>query len=203
MSRGPAILFVDHLDSFSENLVAALRARGCRVDCVLSAPSGAARIEHGEHDALLLSPGPGLPHHYPESLALLDRWPAERPVLGVCLGHQMLLSRENLLLNLVSERPVHGRREQVEPVECSNWLSGLNFEGCATFYNSWAIDKLQLAEKDCRWRLNAHCAGWAAVVEHKFQPWLGVQYHPESFASEQGGLLLNAFVALLNSRGLA
>ncbi|NBW81909.1 aminodeoxychorismate/anthranilate synthase component II [bacterium] len=203
MSAGPKILFVDHLDSFSENLVAAFRARGCRVDCVLSAPSGISLIEYGDHDALVLSPGPGLPDHYPESLALLDRWPANRPVLGVCLGHQILLTRDDQPLSLVSQRPVHGRREQVQPVESSSWLSGLNFEGRATFYNSWAVDQLQFAQKECRWRLNAQSAGWAAVVEHKFQPWLGVQYHPESFASEQGCLLLNAFVSLLNSRGIA
>lgn len=199
----PKILFVDHLDSFSENLVAAFRSRGCHVECVASAPSANKIIEHGNHDALVLSPGPGLPDQYPESLALLTRWPAERPVLGVCLGHQMLLSRDGMTLGLVAQRPVHGRRERVVPIEASTWLLGHRFEGRAAFYNSWAVDKLQFGTTEYSWRLVAECGDWAAVAEHKSRPWLAVQYHPESFASEQGSLVLDAFVALLNRHRLA
>ncbi|MEY3902488.1 MAG: hypothetical protein RL189_1794 [Pseudomonadota bacterium] len=204
MSRPPRLFFVDHRDSFSENLVAALRARGCVVDVVVVDPhlkqSELSLEILLECNALVLSPGPLTPASYPFSLALLDRWPADRPLLGVCLGLQMMLVHAGLQLDLVSGAPVHGRREKLLPAQPSRWLPDNVFSGQAVFYNSWAVREEHLRSCPSGWHIIAHNGGFVAACENHFKPWLGVQYHPESFASEQGGLLLDAFVALLNAR---
>lgn len=204
MSRPQRLLFIDHRDSFSENLVAALRARGCDVDVVVVDPCQKDPRFSTEMldmcDALVLSPGPLTPECYPFSLALLDRWPAERPLLGVCLGLQMMLVHSGLRLDLVSSTPVHGRREKLSAGQPSRWLLGGVFSGQAVFYNSWAVREEHLCSGLSGWRILAHNGGFIAACEHQIRPWLGVQYHPESFATEQGGLLLDAFVALLRAR---
>lgn len=204
MSRPQRLLFIDHRDSFSENLVAALRARGCVVDVSVVdpqlTPSSFSAEKLDRYNALVLSPGPLTPECYPFSLALLDMWPAERPLLGVCLGLQMMLVHAGLQLDLVSGTPVHGRREKLSLAQPSRWLSGNVFSGQAVFYNSWAVRQEHLCSSPCGWHILAHNGGFVAACEHQIKPWLGVQYHPESFASEQGGFLLDAFVALLRAR---
>lgn len=204
MSHPPRLLFVDHRDSFSENLVAALCARGCDVDVVVVDPhltqSGLSPEILGKYNALVLSPGPLTPEAYPSSMALLDLWPAERPLLGVCLGLQMILVHAGLHLDLVSSTPVHGRREKLSATQSSRWLPDNVFSGQAVFYNSWAVREEHLRPSPSGWHILAHNGWFVAACENQFKPWLGVQYHPESFASEQGGLLLDGFVALLRAR---
>jgi anthranilate/para-aminobenzoate synthase component II len=215
MNFHPRILFVDHADSFSDNLIAALRARSCEVERVMSFPAGdvshqslperlQALWSSGAFHALVLSPGPLRPESYTLSQNLLDQWPSDRPVLGVCLGHQMLLSRDGLPLMLVAERPVHGRREKIEPAVESSWLKGFADHGFATFYNSWAVNcsPLNSAAGSCPWRLLARNGDFVALAEHKTRPWMGVQYHPESFSSQRGAVLLDAFVALVQGCAL-
>lgn len=204
MSHPPRLLFVDHRDSFSDNLVAALRARGCEVDVVVADPHlknpGFSKEKLIPYAALVLSPGPLTPECYPFSSRLLDLWPAERPLLGVCLGLQMLFAHTGFQLSLVSCIPVHGRREKLSGGRPSRWLSGHVFSGQAVFYNSWAVKEEQLRPGPSAWNVLAHNGEFIAACEHQIKPWLGVQYHPESFGSEQGGILLDAFVALLQAR---
>lgn len=218
MNSQVKILFLDHRDSFSENLIAALRARGCVVDCVLSDPTFHAESEQhlqklpfsdtdvswrqrlGDYDGLVLSPGPGRPEQYATSHDLIKQWPAEKPLLGVCLGHQMLLVNSGSELALVDENPVHGRRENVVPCAPSRWLNQVDFQGVAVFYNSWAVDEEHLKKAASEWLVTALGGPWIAACEHKKRPWIGVQFHPESFASEQGSRILDAFVALLGAR---
>ena len=215
MITQPRILFVDHADSFSDNLIAALRSRGCRVDRVLSFPASDAQHQalpenlgslwaSRAFDALVLSPGPLRPECYPLSKSLFGQWPKERPVLGVCLGHQMLLSWDELKLKLVCERPVHGRLEKIEPETDSFWLKGFADDSFATFYNSWAVScsELNSASGPCTWRLIGRNGDFIALAEHKTHPWIGVQYHPESFSSQRGAVLLDAFVALVQVAAL-
>jgi|GEM_PF-96841 len=217
------LLFVDHLDSFSENLIAALCSRGISVARIVSAP---ARnwVEGGEHEqrvdgklaeclkarlafggfaGLVLSPGPGLPEDYPFSQALLTASSAQTPVLGVCLGHQILLSQSGCQLTLVSEAPVHGRREELVAEEDSRWLSRTRFAGVSAFYNSWAVSRTELAGKTSQWRTCSVVGDTLGLCEHISYPRIGVQFHPESFATRPGARLLDAFVALLHSRKIA
>lgn len=213
---GRSVLFVDHLDSFSENLIAAMRARGCSVARVVSFPKlkNDSDLEMGNNflsefeqalcesvcsglfSALVLSPGPGQPADYFFSQNIITSWPENKVCLGVCLGHQLLLSAEGCQLQIVSQTPVHGRGELLRIVEPTKWLGDISLGGECTFYNSWCVSCDEFQSKALHWRLCAASGQSVALIEHEKRPWLGVQFHPESFASASGKALLDAFVAL-------
>ena len=108
------ILLVDHEDSFVHNIAQALASRGVTVSCLrATAPvSTALRLDP---DGIVLSPGPGHPRDRRMTglaRALLRRWDAERPFLGVCLGHQLIA--EHYGGHVVhAEAPVHGETSEV------------------------------------------------------------------------------------------
>jgi anthranilate/para-aminobenzoate synthase component II len=203
------VLFLDHFDSFAQNLVAALRERGCPVEQKLSSQGSTDdedflnRVEQGAYSALVLSPGPGRPDDYPLSQKVLSLWPEERPVLGVCLGHQLLLTASGCTLELVAGNPVHGRSEKVEPLFPPMWLKDNSSSDDSVFYNSWAVSAAELMKSAAQWRVTGVNGGWVACCEHTLRPWVGVQFHPESFASLAGKRLIDAFVDLWRSRTLA
>lgn len=213
---GGSVLFVDHRDSFSENLIAALRARGCSVARVVSFPNAkdnsdlemennflsefeqalCESVRSGLFSALVLSPGPRQPADYFFSKAVMAVWPENKLCFGVCLGHQLLLFAEGCQLCLVAQTPVHGRGEVLRIVEPTKWLGDIFLGGECTFYNSWCVSCDEFQTKASGWRLCAASGESVAFIEHKSRPWLGVQFHPESFASTPGKGLLDAFVAL-------
>jgi anthranilate/para-aminobenzoate synthase component II len=230
------ILFVDHLDSFSGNLLAALRAQGAPVARVVSAPavnkyvraavanfsslaqwqeSLLALVEAGVFVALVLSPGPGRPQDYSLSKRLLRRWPGAKPLLGVCLGHQLLLEDAGCALQRVASTPVHGRSQRLHVLGNCLWLAQVSLkEQECTFYNSWNVSCSEAVQHASQWQVCAvvdstdpqnpidsgdSAAASVALCEHRSNPWIGVQFHPESFATVPGKSLLAAFVALCRS----
>lgn len=209
------ILFVDHYDSFSDNLIAALRCRGVAVARIFSAPNSqcspvppdvgtiestcmrAALMQ--KFHAVVFSPGPGVPSDYLFSQALLRSVPNEMPVLGVCLGHQLLLTDSGLKLERVPSTPVHGRGVMLPTLQNSRFLSDASFMGEATFYNSWQVGAGSMSMDNCLWRACGVEAMGVVLCEHRFLPRLAVQFHPESFATQSGRSLLGAFVDLIAS----
>lgn len=213
--QGSVVLFVDHFDSFSENLIAALRCRGLAVARIFSAPNSqqaSTRSARAEEDlnrlhslltqkfqAVVFSPGPGVPSEYALSQSLLRSVPDEMPVLGVCLGHQLLLTESGLNLERVPGTPVHGRSAVVPKLQNSRILSDASFNGEATFYNSWQVEADSIGMNTCPWRACGVETVGVVLCEHRFLPRLAVQFHPESFATQSGPSLLDAFVDLIAS----
>lgn len=195
------LLLVDNHDSFTHNL-AHLLARAweepevVRVDA-LSPESLLSR----RPQALILSPGPGRPERMPNLLSLIQAARGRLPILGVCLGHQAL--GQLLGLRLVrAPRPVHGHAVEIE-----HGGGGL-FRGCrpglrAARYHSLVLDAPCAGPLPCRlapglW-VDARCApGLPMALREERLGWWGLQFHPESFLSEEGeGLLCNFRAAAL------
>lgn len=209
---GERVLFIDHYDSFSENLIAALRARGLTVARIFSptsklCPAGVAltvadvgkvnSILREKFQGVVFSPGPYVPSDYPFSQELLRSLPDEIPVLGVCLGHQMLLTDSGLVLNRISDNPVHGRGMLLRHLNGSRLVSAASFKGEATFYNSWHVRMNEFDGPECPWLLCGSDENGAVLCEHRFLPRIVVQFHPESFATTAGRSLLDSFVDLI------
>ncbi|MFZ4629448.1 MAG: aminodeoxychorismate/anthranilate synthase component II, partial [Blastocatellia bacterium] len=99
------ILFVDHRDSFSWNLIAQLRGLGLEVEVCQSeelvVPSAGSDLRAWE--AVVFSPGPGHPRDYPNSLALYHAIKGRRPIIGVCLGFQLMLEAEGIQIDRLPE----------------------------------------------------------------------------------------------------
>ena len=190
------ILVVDNYDSFTWNIVHYLRELGAAVEVVRNDEVTAAEAMAVGADAILVSPGPGTPDEAGISLDLVAACAeARRPLLGVCLGHQAIGQHFGGRIERTA-RPMHGKACAVEH-DGSGVFAGLPSPFTAARYHSLAVAAEGLPE--CL-AVNA-TAGDATVqgLRHGSLPIHGVQFHPESIASEWGHALLGNFLRLAGS----
>ena len=186
----PRILVVDNVDSFTFMLVDYLRSLGADVEVERNDGVSVEGALGKGRDGILISPGPGTPQDAGISVELAARCiERRRPLLGVCLGHQAI----GLACGSKVEAtyPVHGKIAKVSH-DGSGLLAGLPSPFAATRYHSLAVP-------DPRPPLVAN--GWSEdgtvmTMRHAEAPVHGVQFHPESVASEQGKPLLGAFLEI-------
>lgn len=180
---------VDNVDSFTFMLVDYLVALGAEVTVKRNDALGVDEAIGCGADGIVISPGPGAPEDAGISVALaaacIER---SHPLLGVCLGHQAI----GLACGSTVERtwPVHGKVASVRH-DGSGLFCGLPSPFAATRYHSLAVP-------DPRPPLIANAwsgDGTVMAMCHAGAPVHGVQFHPESVASEQGKALLAAFLA--------
>ncbi|HEX9931359.1 MAG TPA: aminodeoxychorismate/anthranilate synthase component II [Allosphingosinicella sp.] len=189
----PRILVLDNYDSFTWNLVHYLRELGAEVRVERSDAVSAAEALGSGAAGILISPGPGTPDHAGVSLELVGACAhAERPLLGVCLGQQAIGQYFGGRVERAA-RPMHGKTCAVEH-DGSGVFAGLPSPFAATRYHSLALAPASLPR--CL-AVNA-TAGDATVqgLRHRTLPIHGVQFHPESIASEHGHALLANFLRL-------
>jgi anthranilate synthase component 2 len=187
------ILVLDNYDSFTWNLVHYLRELGAELRVVRNDALSAAEALASGAEAFLISPGPGTPAEGGISIDLVAACAeARRPLLGVCLGHQAIavhfggrVGRAGALM--------HGKTSPVEH-DCSGVFAALPSPFAAARYHSLAVDPEGLP--DClavnAWAADAPVMG----LRHRSLPIHGVQFHPESVASEHGHALLANFLRL-------
>ena len=189
----PRLLLVDNVDSFSFMLADYLVVAGAELDIVRNDALTVAEALDRGRDGVVVSPGPGHPADSGISIALAGACVASRrPYLGVCLGHQALA----LACGSTVERtaPVHGKTASVSH-DNSALFAGIPNPMRATRYHSLAVP-------DPRPPLIAQAwseEGTVMAMRHANAPAHGIQFHPESVASEYGAALLGAFVALCAS----
>lgn len=187
------ILVVDNYDSFTWNLVHYLREVGAVVRVVRNDEVEAADAMASPAKAFLISPGPGTPDDAGISLDLVAACAeARRPLLGVCLGHQAI-GRHFGGKIVRTPQPMHGKTCSIEHTG-SGLFTGLPSPFQATRYHSLAVSEENLP--GCL-IVNA-VAGDATIqgLRHRDLPIHGVQFHPESIASEHGHQLLKNFLNL-------
>jgi anthranilate synthase component 2 len=186
------ILVVDNYDSFTWNLVHYLRELGAEVRVVRNDEIGAAEAIASGAAGILISPGPGTPDEAGVSLELVAACAdARRPLLGVCLGHQAI--GQHFGGRVVRAPLMHGKTCDVEH-DGSGVFAGLPSPFTATRYHSLAVAAEGLPE--C---LSVNATAADATVQgfrHCELPIHGVQFHPESVASEWGHKLLANFLAM-------
>ena len=185
------ILVIDNYDSFTFNLVQYLQQLGVEVDVVRNDALTVADALAKQPQAVLLSPGPCTPNEAGICLELIGA-AAETglPVLGVCLGHQAL---GQAFQGRVVRAPtlMHGKTSPVSH-NGRSVFAGLPSPFTATRYHSLLVDRASLppvleitAESD---------DGLIMGLAHRELPLHGVQFHPESIATEHGHQLLANFL---------
>ena len=189
----PSILVVDNFDSFTFMLVDYLKSLGARVRVERNDALGVEEALAAGLDGVLVSPGPGEPGDAGISVdlaaACVERG---RPYLGVCLGHQALALACGSRVEQTS--PIHGKVASVRH-DGSGLFAGLPSPFAATRYHSLAVPEPRLPLVANAWSDD----GVVMAMRHAGAPAHGVQFHPESVASEQGHALLRAFLALCES----
>jgi len=189
----PRILVVDNYDSFTWNLVDYLRTLGAEVRVERNDALDPAEALASGADGVLISPGPGNPDEAGMSLALVGACAAaKRPLLGVCLGHQAIGRHFGSRIERAPQ-PVHGKTSPVAH-DGSGIFAGLPSPFAATRYHS-----LTLAPESLPGCLEVNATaddGTIQGVRHRALPIHGVQFHPESVASEHGHALLASFLSI-------
>jgi anthranilate synthase component 2 len=188
------ILVVDNYDSFTWNLVHYLRELGAQVQVARNDAMTAAEALAGGAEAFLISPGPGTPDDAGISLELVAACAAERrPLLGVCLGHQAIGQH-------------FGGRIEAAPEVMHAKTSGIDHDGRGLFaglpspFRATRYHSLVVAEDGLPDALAVTARAQDNTVQglrHRDLPLHGVQFHPESVASEHGHRLLGNFLALV------
>ena len=193
------ILVVDNYDSFTWNLVHYLAELGAETRVVRNDDLTAAEVWALKPEAVLLSPGPCTPNEAGICLAILDTAPLEMPIFGVCLGHQAMGQAFGGEV-IRAKALMHGKTSPIEH-EGRSVFKGLPSPFTATRYHSLAVRRETLPDalEVTAWTADGEIMGLA----HKSRPIHGVQFHPESIATEHGHDLLANFLDLANVKRTA
>lgn len=180
----PRVLLIDNFDSFTFNLVDDLRRRGAEVEVWRNTITAGRALSILEAMApprlLLISPGPGAPSGAGCSLELISRASALAPVFGVCLGHQCIVEAFGGLVGPAGE-VVHGKTGAI-----AHDGRGV-FAGLPTPLNVARYHSLAALEVPEALEVSATLGERVMAVRHRSLPIVGVQFHPESLLTTEGG----------------
>jgi para-aminobenzoate synthetase len=190
-------LLVDNYDSYTYNVFHLLAAVSGEEPIVVHNDMVSWRaLSRWDFDAIVLSPGPGRPERWHDFGVCSDILrSSEIPVLGICLGHQGL---GYVLDGIVSSAPMvmHGRLSQVQHLD-SGLFAGIPQDFSVVRYHSLAVTgPLGSEGRVTAWTDDGVVMG----IEHRSRPLWGVQFHPESVASEHGRTVVENFYALARRR---
>lgn len=184
------ICLIDNYDSFTFNLVHYFGELGAEVEVHRNNKVTSAAVIASAPDAIVLSPGPCTPKEAGICLDLISQAAPTIPILGVCLGHQAIGDAFGGAVVRAPE-PVHGKLSEIRH-HGTGIFRGINAPFQATRYHSLVVERESLprdltiaAETD---------GGLIMGLAHAKLPVHGVQFHPESIASEHGHLMLKNFL---------
>ena len=192
------LLVIDNYDSFTYNLVHYLGELGAEPQVHRNDRITVDQVAALAPDAIVLSPGPCTPSEAGICLELIRELGAETPILGVCLGHQAI---GQAMGGEVIRAPelMHGKTSRIEHTG-RGLFRGLNSGFEATRYHSLTVRPESLPPV---LEVTARTAdGIIMGLQHRSLPLHGVQFHPESIASQNGHALLQNFLNLANDFNL-
>jgi anthranilate synthase component II len=184
------IVLIDNYDSFAFNLVHFFGELGAEVRVYRNDRVTSAAVVAADPDAIVLSPGPCTPKEAGICLELIATVCGRIPLLGVCLGHQAIGDAFGGKV-VRAPVPVHGKLSVIRH-DSAGIFHGLNAPFQATRYHSLVVERARLPDQ---LTVTADTEdGLIMGLAHKRLPVHGVQFHPESIASEHGHLMLRNFL---------
>jgi anthranilate synthase/aminodeoxychorismate synthase-like glutamine amidotransferase len=186
------ILLIDNYDSFTFNLFHFLGELGEQVEVVRNDALTVAEALAMRAEAVVLSPGPCDPDRAGICLELIREGAGKVPMLGVCLGHQAIGQAFGGRV-VRAPSPWHGKVDTIEHAG-TDIFEGLPQGFRATRYHSLVVERASLPAALEATAFNAE--GLIMGLRHRALPIFGVQFHPESIASEHGHRILGNFMAL-------
>jgi anthranilate synthase component 2 len=186
------LVLIDNYDSFTYNLVHFLGELGAPCEVHRNDKIGVADVIARAPKGIVLSPGPCTPNEAGICLNLIAKAGASIPILGVCLGHQAI---GQVYGGKVVRAPVpmHGKLSRIAH-KGKGVFKGLPRKYEVTRYHSLIVDRADLP--DCLAVTAETSDGLIMGLQHKTLPVHGVQFHPESIASEHGHALLANFLEI-------
>ena len=183
------IVLIDNYDSFTFNLVHYFGGLGAEVVVHRNDKITAKDVVALGPEAIVLSPGPCTPNEAGICLDLIERAGTTIPILGVCLGHQAIGQAFGGKV-VRAPVPVHGKVSEMKHGG-AGIFRGINGSFKATRYHSLVVDRASMP-RDLT--ITAETDDLVMGLAHATLPVHGVQFHPESIASEHGHLMLKNFL---------
>ena len=191
MKRPLRVVVIDNYDSFTYNLVHLVRHLGANVTVYRNDQFVLADLE--TFDKIILSPGPGIPAEAGLLLDVIRTYAGRKPILGVCLGHQAMGEVFGGSLTNLSD-VFHGVATEGTQLQNDPIFAGLPRRITMGRYHSWVVDRDTLpaclevtAESD---------EGYVMALRHRDYDIHGIQFHPESVLTPQGGTIVSNWLAL-------
>ena len=185
------IVLIDNYDSFTFNLVHYLGELGSDVVVHRNNKISVREVIDADPDAIVLSPGPCTPNEAGICLDLVEEAAPKIPMFGVCLGLQSIGQAFGGKV-VRAPAPVHGKLSEITH-QGQGVFRGINGPFKATRYHSLVVDRATLPES---LSVTAETDRLVMGAAHKTLPVHGVQFHPESIASENGHTILRNFLEL-------
>jgi anthranilate synthase component 2 len=187
------ILLIDNYDSFTYNLLHYLGEAGAEVAVVRNDRLDIAALEKQPPQGIVISPGPGSPEDSGLCPELIRRFGEKVPLLGVCLGHQTIGAVFGGEVVRAPE-PMHGKTSLIHHTG-ESVFTGLPSPFTATRYHSLIVrrETLPACLRVTAWTEDGLVMG----MRHREFPLHGVQFHPESIASEHGHALIRNFLGMI------
>jgi anthranilate synthase component II len=189
------LVLIDNYDSFTFNLFHFLGELGAKAVVYRNDKIATEEVVAMDPEAIVLSPGPCTPNEAGICLELIGKTSPTIPILGVCLGHQAIGQAFGGMI-VRAPMPVHGKLSQIRH-QGAGVFHGINAPFKATRYHSLVIDRASMprelsivAETDDRLVMG---------IAHGHLPVHGIQFHPESIASEHGHLILKNFLDIASA----
>jgi anthranilate synthase component 2 len=188
------LLMIDNYDSFTYNIVQYFGELGAEVEVFrndeITVAGIAAKLDAGQLDRLVVSPGPCSPAEAGISVAAIQYFAGKLPILGVCLGHQAIGAAFGGRI-IRAQELMHGKTSVITTTQ-QGVFAGLPEQFTVNRYHSLAIEKSTCPEvlEVTAWTDDGEIMG----VRHKTLPIQGVQFHPESILTEHGHAMLKNFL---------
>ncbi|EJG0205567.1 aminodeoxychorismate/anthranilate synthase component II [Staphylococcus pseudintermedius] len=177
------IVMIDNKDSFTYNIVDYVEYERQQPVTVIDVEAvSIEKLKEMQPTALIISPGPGAPEDYPILFEVVKAFEHTTPILGVCLGFQLLVTYYGGKI-IHAPRPVHGHTTRISHDQ-SPLFQGLPEQFEVMRYHSLMADPMTIAKPLVVSAQNEQ--GIVMAVRHMSRPIDGVQYHPESILSEYG-----------------
>ncbi|BAJ00465.1 anthranilate synthase component II [Shewanella violacea] len=188
------LLMIDNYDSFTFNLVQYFQQLGQEILVKRNDEITLEEIEALNPAYLVISPGPCTPKEAGISLAAIEHFSGQLPILGVCLGHQAIAQVFGAKV-IRAQRVMHGKTSLINHTD-TRLFSSLNSPLTVTRYHSLIVEALPEDFILDAWFDDPVHGREIMAISHKSLPILGVQFHPESVLTEQGLELLQNFLDL-------
>ena len=188
------LLMIDNYDSFTYNIVQYFGELGAAVEVFrndeITVADIAAKLDAGQLDRLVVSPGPCSPAEAGISVAAIQHFAGKLPILGVCLGHQAIGAAFGGKI-IRAQELMHGKTSVISTTQ-QGVFTGLPEQFTVNRYHSLAIEKSSCPEvlEVTAWTDDGEIMG----VRHRELAIQGVQFHPESILTEHGHEMLKNFL---------
>ena len=187
------VILIDNYDSFTYNLAQYLEEQGAQLQILRNDEVSTAALE--ECDAIVISPGPGVPRENGSILEIIQTFSGKKPILGVCLGLQAIYEAlGGKLTNLSMVH--HGVSSEVVITDPFDPIyEGISSPFLAGRYHSWVCDPLSLPQQLLITAIDQE--GAIMSCRHKEHHTFGIQYHPESILTLEGKKIVGNFVRMI------